>query len=140
MLRIARQKLSRSPTSTGYNDRLYILPAKNDLNLCMFDSVNYLLTDLILISCLNNVYASLNEGGLFILIFRQLQTAIDIFNDVCNVFIDGDNLLTHEAYYNHDLKRQISRLHLFEKRYHTSFISNEQHDQRFTFAKKSSIS
>jgi len=109
------------------------LPRRNfDMVLCLFDSINYLLTKKEVLSCLNRVLRSLSCEGLFIFDISTLANSLDNFSDLVAYTRKREGNIVHEAYFDEDRMLQCSKL-VFYKKMGKVFTKYEEEHRQYVY-------
>jgi hypothetical protein len=96
----------------------------------MFDSVNYLTKSNDISKMLLEVYAALEEGGLYIFDISTLYNSEENFADICSMQRSNDGYLVHQAWFENIQLKQKSSLHYFSKNHISYQHRYEEHTQR----------
>jgi len=101
MLEIAQKKDNARPIINYFQADMteFELPNRYDLAICIFDSVNYLLTIKDFRKMLVNVERVLNTGGVFIFDISTVLNCRENFNEVVNIDESETHFIAHEAFY-----------------------------------------
>ena len=129
MLKIAAQK----PFSPNLSQRNMIakLPANTyDLVILLFDSINYVLQKPNIRILLNNVYNSLQKGGLFIFDLTTLKNCENNFDGFINIEEDEDEFFIHQSDFDSDKFIQKTHLTFFLKKGFLYSRKDEIHRQK----------
>ncbi|HPR16951.1 MAG TPA: 4-hydroxythreonine-4-phosphate dehydrogenase PdxA [Candidatus Cloacimonadota bacterium] len=129
MLKIASHKRFRP--HLFQRDMLELLPAeKYDLVLLLFDSINYLLERKQIRKMLNNVYITLQKGGIFIFDITTVKNCEQNFDGFVNLEDEEDSYLIHQSDYDKEESLQLTKLTFFKKKGFLFERFDEVHQQR----------
>jgi len=101
-----------------------------DMVLCLFDSINYLLSLSQISVCLDEVEKALAVGGLFIFDISTMLNSMENFCELCNYRQEPGFHMVHEAFFEPGSKRQVSRLRLFKEQGAAYTLFREEHQQK----------
>ncbi len=120
MLEILKKKSKGYNITTYQADiRNFSLPELVDAGICLYDSINYLLTEEDLINCFQCVRAALKKNGLFIFDMNT-EYGLSVFWGTRETIREAGNV--HSIWHNsYDNKTKISTLYL------TCYIKGEDH-------------
>lgn len=94
----------------------YPLPERNnDLILCLFDSINYLLNPREITQMLDQAYQALAPQGLLIFDISTRANSEENFFDTCSLTRYPDGVMVHNAWYEEAQMLQKSSLRFFRK-------------------------
>lgn len=104
-----------------------------DLVLLVFDSINYLLEKSSVAKMLENVYATLRSGGLFIFDISTYRNSKENFNEYLNLDEENDYVLIHRADFDSENRMQNTHLTIFQKSDNHYIRMDEHHKQRIYY-------
>lgn len=101
-----------------------------DLVICLFDSINYLLSRTEIKKLFEAVYEALTPGGIFIFDISTLYNSLENFADTFNLSSSDQGFLLHQAEYDEFSHKQKSYLLNFTKHPAGYSLDRERHVQR----------
>ncbi|MFH1086313.1 MAG: class I SAM-dependent methyltransferase [Chloroflexota bacterium] len=118
MLAQAQAKLGEDPLDIGWSQqdmRRLRVPAPVHLVTCLYDSMNYMLSDEDLLTVFASVRAALRPGGLFLFDMNTVFAMRALWNDE-TYFTDGDDLaVVFKSRYDERAQRTTVRVTCFQR-------------------------
>lgn len=107
---------SATPVTWSRQDmRSFSLPGRVDLATCLYDSMNYMLSDADLLAVMRGIYRTLAPGGLF-LFDMNTAWALSTFWDGQTYFTDAEHLsMIMESQYDDTRQRTTVQVTCFER-------------------------
>jgi len=128
MLQVAAQK-NFAPLLRRADMLSPLQPRRYDLVLLLFDSFNYLRTRRDADLLLKNVYAGLEQGGVFIFDFSTLHNCREYFDGFMNIDEGPGWYMVHTSEHEPEHSRQTNHFTIFSRRGYLFQRSDEYHHQ-----------
>ncbi|MFO7916918.1 MAG: class I SAM-dependent methyltransferase [Anaerolineae bacterium] len=118
MLATARAKAEEKEVTVKWSQqdmRAFALPERVHLATCLYDSMNYMLTEEDIKASFERAFEALRPGGLFLFDMNTIKALREAWNDK-TYFIDSDNLcMVLESRYNQRQKRSRVEVTCFQR-------------------------
>ncbi|MFP3896060.1 MAG: class I SAM-dependent DNA methyltransferase [Anaerolineales bacterium] len=118
MLAAARAKGERQGAAVKWSRqdmRTFVLPERVHLATCLYDSMNYMLTEEDIKASFERVFEALLPGGLFLFDMNTIKALCEAWNDRTYFIDSGDLCMVLKSYYNQRQKRSRVEVTCFQQ-------------------------